>query len=254
MQNETDEPSVWLKTKLPRVLLLAAGFFTFGMVGAGWGAWQNLCVDCPSIAQISTWEPEQTSKLLSYDGRLVAEIGLERRTPVVLDSPPGLRATRPSSPSRTSASIRTTGYDLRGILRSAVRAVLNRSFSGGGGSTITQQLARNMFEDRIGREKRITRKLKELQVALALERTYSKDQILEAYINQINYDRGWYGIQTASRNYFGKNATEVNPAEAALLAAIPNRPAYYNPLRNPENALRRRNLALRPDGRAGLHG
>jgi penicillin-binding protein 1A len=101
-----------------------------------------------------------------------------------------------------------------------------------------------MFEDRIGREKRIARKLKELQVALALERTYSKDEILEAYINQINYDRGWYGIQTAARNYFGKNATEVNPAEAAMLAAIPNRPAYYNPLRNPQNALRRRNLAL----------
>ena len=86
-----------------------------------------------------------------------------------------------------------------------------------------------MFEERIGREKRITRKLKELQVALALERTYSKDQILEAYINQINYDRGWYGIQTAARNYFGKNATELNVAEAAMLAAIPNRPAYYNP-------------------------
>jgi penicillin-binding protein 1A len=101
-----------------------------------------------------------------------------------------------------------------------------------------------MFEDRIGREKRIARKLKELQVALALERTYSKDQILEAYINQINYDRGWYGIQTASRNYFGKNATELNPAEGAMLAAIPNRPRYYNPILNPENALRRRNLAL----------
>ena len=76
-----------------------------------------------------------------------------------------------------------------------------------------------MFEERIGREKRITRKLKELQVALALENTYTKDQILEAYINQINYDRGWYGIQTASRNYFGKNATELNPAEAAMVAA-----------------------------------
>ncbi len=81
-------------------------------------------------------------------------------------------------------------------------------------------------------------------MAMALERTYSKDQILEAYINQINFDRGWYGIQTAARNYFGNNATEVNPAEAAMLAAIPNRPAYYNPIRNPENALRRRNLAL----------
>ena len=231
------------KTKLPRLLLLATGFFVFGALGAGWGAWQNLCVDCPSIAQISTWEPQQTSKILSHDGRLVAEIGLERRTWVALDDLPDYVA-QAFVALEDKRFYSHHGFDLRGILRSAVRAVLNRSFAGGGGSTITQQLARNMFENRIGREKRLARKLKELQVALALEHTYSKDQILEAYINQINYDRGWYGIQTASRNYFGKYATEVNPAEAALLAAIPNRPSYYNPLRNPENALGRRNLAL----------
>ena len=86
--------------------------------------------------------------------------------------------------------------------------------------------------------------MKGRQVALALEDTYTKAQILEGYINQINYDRGWYGIQTAARNYVGRNATEVNPAEAAMLAAIPNRPAHYDPLRSPENALRRRNLVL----------
>ncbi len=243
MSNDNPGVPKDLKGILPKVLLLAAGFFGFGALGGALGAWQNLCVDCPSIAQISTWEPEQTSKILSHDGRLVAEIGLERRTPVALtDLPEFVAEAFVALEDRRFYSHR--GYDLRGILRSVVRVFMNRSFSGGGGSTITQQLARNMFEERIGREKRIARKLKELQVALALENTYSKDQILEAYINQINYDRGWYGIQTASRNYFGKNASEVNPAEAALLAAIPNRPAYYNPLRNPENALGRRNLAL----------
>ncbi|MCJ7629259.1 MAG: PBP1A family penicillin-binding protein, partial [Longimicrobiales bacterium] len=209
----------------------------------GWGAWRNLCVDCPSIAQISTWEPQQTSKILSHDGRLVAEIGLERRTPVALEALP-VYVAQAFVALEDRRFYSHHGFDVRGFLRSVVRVVLNRSFAGGGGSTITQQLARNMFEDRIGFEKRIARKLKELQVALALEHTYTKDQILEAYINQINYDRGWYGIQTASRNYFGKNATDVNPAEAAMLAAIPNRPAYYNPLRYPDNALRRRNLAL----------
>ncbi len=243
MSENDSELQNGFKTKLPRLLLLATGFFVFGALGAGWGAWQNLCVDCPSIARISTWEPQQTSKILSHDGRLVAEIGLERRTPVALDDLPDFVA-QAFVALEDKRFYSHHGFDLRGILRSVVRAVMNRSFAGGGGSTITQQLARNMFEDRIGREKRLARKLKELQVALALEHTYSKDQILEAYINQINYDRGWYGIQTASRNYFGKNATEVNPAEAALLAAIPNRPSYYNPLRNPENALRRRNLAL----------
>ncbi|NNM07074.1 MAG: PBP1A family penicillin-binding protein [Gemmatimonadetes bacterium] len=243
MSNGRLNPSSGFKATLPKLLLFAGALFLFGAIGGGWGAWQNLCVDCPSIAQISTWEPEETSKILSHDGRLVAEIGLERRTPVALeDLPEHVKHAFVALEDRRFYSHR--GFDIRGILRSAFRAVVNRSFSGGGGSTISQQLARNMFEERIGREKRIARKLKELQVALALEGTYSKDQILEAYINQINYDRGWYGIQTASRNYFGKNASELNPAEAAMLAAIPNRPAYYNPIRNPENALRRRNLAL----------
>ena len=232
-----------LKGRAPLLLLLATGFFLFGAVGASWGAWQNLCSDCPSIAQITTWEPEQTSKLLSHDGRLIAEIGLERRTPMALSALPEF-VPQAFLAIEDKRFYQHNGYDLRGIFRSAVRAALNLSFSGGGGSTITQQLARNMFEERIGREKRITRKLKELQVALALEDTYTKDQILEAYINQINYDRGWYGIQTASRNYFGKNATELNPAEAAMLAAIPNLPAFYNPIRNPDNALPRRNLVL----------
>ena len=228
------------------LLLPATGLFFFGALGAGWGAWKNLCVDCPSIAQISTWQPEQTSKLLSHDGRLVVEIGLERRTPVALDA---LTDYVPKAflSIEDKRFYEHRGFSVRGIVRAAVvripgmGSLLNRR--AGGGSTITQQLARNMFQT-IGFEKRMTRKLKELQVALALERTYTKDQILEAYINQVNYDRGWYGIQTAARNYFGKNATELNPAEAAMLAAIPNRPAFYNPLRNPENALQRRNLVL----------
>jgi 1A family penicillin-binding protein len=221
---------------------LAVVFLGAGAVGLTLGSWQNLCSDCPSVAQIATWEPTQTSKLFDVDGELIAELGIQRRTAIPIESLPP-HVTHAFVAIEDARFYEHPGYDLRGIFRSMVRAVLSQSFSGGGGSTITQQLARNMFEDRIGREKRITRKLKELQVALQLERAYTKDQILEAYINVVNFDVG-YGIQTASRNYFGKNATEVNPAEAALLAAVPNLPRYYNPFRNPENALRRRNLVL----------
>ncbi|MCJ7628165.1 MAG: transglycosylase domain-containing protein, partial [Longimicrobiales bacterium] len=167
-QSRTPERS---KTKLPRLLLLATAFFGFGALGAGWGAWRNLCVDCPSIAQISTWEPQQTSKILSHDGRLVAEIGLERRTPVAMEALP-VYVAQAFVALEDRRFYSHHGFDVRGFLRSVVRVVLNRSFAGGGGSTITQQLARNMFEDRIGFEKRIARKLKELQVALALEHTY----------------------------------------------------------------------------------
>ncbi len=226
-----------------------AAFVIATGAGFGWGAWQNLCADCPSVAQIRTWEPQQTSKVFSSDGRLVAELGIERRTPVSIHALPE-HVPQAFIAVEDRRFYRHRGFDLLGIARAALGQVLpdpivrlSGRVLGGGGSTITQQLARNMFET-IGFEVRMERKLKELQVALELERAYSKDQILEAYMNEINFDRGWYGIQTASRNYFGKEAVDLNPAEAAMLAAIANRPAYYNPLRNPEAGLQRRNLVL----------
>ena len=138
------------------------------------------------------------------------------------------------------------GFDPRGIARAVYGVLTFRNL--GGGSTITQQLARNMF-DEIGFERRYMRKLRELQVALDLEQAYTKDQILEDYLNEIYMGRG-YGFQNAARNYLGKNVTDVNVAEAALLAAILNVPARYNPFRYPERAKARRDLVLSRDGRA----
>ena len=226
-------------------------FLTAGSLGLAWGSWRNLCVDCPSIAQIHTWEPQQTSKIFSHDGSLIGELGIERRTPVPIeDLPEYVPQAFIAIEDRRFYDHR--GFDPRGVARAALvrgplrpvfQVTLGRAFRESGGSTITQQLARNMFET-IGFEQRVERKLKELQVALELERAYTKDQILEAYMNQINLGPGWWGIQTASRNYFGKNATELNPAEAALLAAIANLPGHYSPFSNPDNALQRRNLVL----------
>jgi len=211
-------------------------------VGFAWGAWQNLCSDCPSIAQIHTWEPQRTSKVFSHDGQLIGELGIERRTPVEYASlPPHVPQAFLAVEDRRF--FEHGGVDVRGTARAFVGVALTGSLRGGGGSTITQQLARNMFET-IGFEKRVERKVKELQVALELERAYSKEQILEAYMNQINLGHGWWGIHTAARNYFGKDAVDLDPSEAALLAAIANRPMYYSPLRNPEAARGRRNLVL----------
>jgi len=226
-------------------------FLVAGAVGFGWGAWKNLCADCPSIAQIHTWEPQQASRVYSHDGRVIAELGMERRTPVSIHAlPPHVPQAFVAVEDRRF--FEHGGFDVRGISRavvvrvvprSLVRALTGRTLRSGGGSTITQQLARNMFEA-IGFEQRMERKLKELQVSMELERAYSKDRILEAYMNQINLGPGWWGIQTASRNYFGKDAVELNPAEGALLAAIANLPGHYSPFTNPENALQRRNLVL----------
>ena len=221
------------------------GVAPFVLVGLGaggaWGTWLNVCSDCPSIAQIMTFEPEQASKLYSHDGRLLAELGIERRTPVSIGSLPDYVA-QAFVAVEDKRFYEHNGIDPRGIAR-ALTGVLTGQ-NRGGGSTITQQLARNMFDTRIGFERRYVRKLKELHVAFALERSYTKEQILEAYMNEILYAHGWWGIQTASRNYFAKNASELNPAEAALLAAIANRPSFYSPLRRPENAERRRRLVL----------
>jgi penicillin-binding protein 1A len=234
-------PIAWI----PLLFLATAG------MGVAAGSWQNLCAACPSVAQIRTWEPEQTTKLLARDGRLLVELGHERRTPVSIDAIPPYVAQAVVA-VEDKRFYRHGGFDPRGIMRAVVGVALRKSGQLGGGSTITQQLARNMFESEIGFERRIpwlpsfgtiTRKLKEVQVALQLEDSYTKDQILEAYLNVIYMGRG-YGFQSAAQGYLGKNLTEVNVAEAALLAAILNRPGQYDPFRNPENALRRRNLVL----------
>ena len=233
----------------PRVLGLSTLLFLGLGVGAAWGTWRNVCSDCPSIAQIQTFEPQQASKLYSHDGRLLAELGVERRTPVSINA-------LPEYVSQAFVAVEDKrfydhhGIDPRGFARAVVGVLTGQSRVQGGGSTITQQLARNMFETRVGSERRVIwrtviRKFKELQVAFNLERAYTKDQILEAYMNEINYGHGWWGIQTAARNYFAKNAADLNPAEAALLAAIPNRPEFYSPLRSQENAESRRRLVLR---------
>lgn len=222
-------------------LLLGAAFVSALGFGGVWGMWQNLCAGdaCPSIAQIQTFEYEQKSKILAHDGRQITEFGFESRTPVSIRALPDYVAQAVIA-VEDKRFHEHRGFDPIGIARAAV-GVLTFDYAGGG-STITQQLARNMF-DEIGFERRYIRKLKEVQVALDLERSYTKDQILEAYLNQIYMGRG-YGFQNASRGYFGKNATDMNVAEAALLAAILNRPGRYDPYRNPERAKQRRDLVL----------
>ena len=116
------------------------------------------------------------------------------------------------------------------------------------------QLARNVFPERISREKTLVRKLKEAKVARAIEAKYSKDKILELYLNQIYLGNGAYGVETASQRYFGKSVRDLNLAEAATLAALPKGPERYNPRKYPDRSIQRRNtiveLLRRENGRA----
>jgi penicillin-binding protein 1A len=228
--------------------LLFIGTLGLGLV---WGAWDRICLDdrCPSIAQITVWEPEQSSKLYAADGSLIHEFFLERRTVVKLaDLPPYV--TDAFVAIEDKRFYQHNGLDYRRLVRATAEYAVYGS-GRPGGSTITQQLARNQFIERIGFDVSPLRKAKEAKVAWNIERIYSKDEILEAYLNQINFGHGWYGIETASQNYFGKSASRLNLPEAALLAALPKAPTRYSPLMNPEAALRRRNLVLELMARQG---
>jgi len=134
------------------------------------------------------------------------------------------------------------GYDLKAIMRATVELVKNKGEITQGGSTITQQLVKLQF---LTLEKSYSRKIEEIIIASELEKLYSKEQILEFYLNNVNYGNGAYGIETASYKYFNKPSSELTLSEIAFLTAIPNNPTYYNPVKNMENTLERRNLILK---------
>ena len=133
------------------------------------------------------------------------------------------------------------GYSIKGIGRAAVRKVLRGNNSGGGGSTITQQLAKNAF---LTLDQTMTRKARELFLAIEIEKEYTKDEILEMYLNKAYFGNGVWGVQDASLKYFGKNASDVTIDEAAVLAGMLKGPSIYNPIDNMENAVARRDVVL----------
>ena len=222
------------------LFLLLIGALGFGFA---WGAWNRICLGdrCPSIAQITVWEPEESSKLYARDGSLIDQFFFQQRTSIELENLPSY-VPQAFVAVEDKRFFGHHGLDYLRLLRATVEYVI---YGPGrpGGSTITQQLARNQFQDRIGFEVSPMRKAKEAKVAKDIERIYSKEEILEAYLNQINFGPA-HGIEAASQFFFGKPGRDLNLPEAALLAALPKAPGRYSPIRNPEGALRRRNLVL----------
>jgi penicillin-binding protein 1A len=230
--------------RVTRILLLSICFLGAFGVGLAYASWAMVCRAgrCPPAQALQDYEPRQTSKLLAVDGRFIAELGLEKRTLVkISDVPPIVRSAFVVTEDKRF--YQHSGVDWRRVLGALLVDVRNRNFAEGF-STITMQLARNIFPERISREKSLIRKLKEVKVARDIESRYSKDKILELYLNQINLGNGAYGIEAASQRYFGKTLKDLNPAEAATLAALPKAPERYNPRRFPDRAVQRRNTVL----------
>jgi penicillin-binding protein 2D len=185
--------------------------------------------------------PPQSSLVFARDGSLIGELGKEKRTIVSI-------RTLPRYVGQAFVAVEDQrfyqhdGVDVVGIagaLKDAVRGDPR------GASTITQQLVGNMHPDLVDRrDKSPMRKLREQSAAREMEEHYNKEQILEAYLNQISFGHGWYGIESASRHYFGKGAAQLTLAEAATLASMPKGPAIYDPVKAPDRVTERRNLVL----------
>src|SRR5829696_4325830 len=224
-------------------LLLLTFLIAFG-AGIAYGAWALVCRggQCPPVDSLEDYTPRQTSKLYAADGRFITELGLERRTLIRLSEIP-----KPLQDAFVVTEDKRF-YDHAGIDWVRVFGAAKRNILAGGWaqgfSTITMQLARNVFPERISREKNLVRKLKEAKVARAIESKYTKDKILELYLNQISLGNGAFGVETAAQRYFGKSARDVTVAEAATLAALPKAPGNYNPRQHPERAVQRRNTVI----------
>ena len=186
--------------------------------------------------------PPQSSMVLARDGSLIGEIGKQWRTSISIKTLPRyLPAAFVAVEDRRF--YQHDGVDLMGIAGALKGKILGENR--GGASTITQQLVGNMHPDLIDRRDiTYARKLREQSAAREMERHYTKELILESYLNQISFGHGWYGVEAAARHYFGKNAANLSLAESATLAALPKGPAIYDPAKNPDRAKNRRNAIL----------
>lgn len=195
--------------------------------------------DLPDVAELKDVRLQTPMQVLSSDGELIATFGEKRRIPLKYDDIPPivLNAIIATEDSRFYDHF---GVDPIGIIRAMYIGLRNRSFSQGG-STITQQVAKNFF---LTSEKSISRKIKEIILAIRMEKELSKEEILALYLNMINFGSRAYGIGSASYTFFGKEAKDLTLSEAALLAGLPNAPSAYNPISYPEKALSRRNWVL----------
>jgi penicillin-binding protein 1A len=194
----------------------------------------------PSISDIRKARVDQPAQILSADGKLLAEFKPSNREWVALSD---------ISPHMVDALISTEDhrfYEHHGIDWRRTASAALHTFGGErqGGSTITQQLARNLYPDEIGRAPTLTRKVKEAVTALKVELAYSKPQILETYLNTVPFLYNAYGVEMAARTYFGKSADELDILESATLTGMLKGNSYYNPVLNPERALERRNTVL----------
>lgn len=210
------------------------------VVGLCVGGYIAIISDLPPAESISFFAPPIATRVYDTNGDLLSEFYIERRELTTIDQVPYyLKAGAICIEDKLF--YKHWGVDILALVRSLFINLIHMRVVQGG-STITMQLARNMF---LTLEQTMVRKLKEMALAIRIERTYTKDEILEKYLNQINFGQGHYGVATAARYLFDKDISELTLAECALLVAIPKSPERFSPYKHPERATQRRGLVLK---------
>ncbi len=205
----------------------------------------------PSFEDLENPESNLASEILSSDQIILGSYYVENRSNVEFSelSPYLVQALIATEDSRFYTH---SGVDLRSLGRVLFKTILRHDKSSGGGSTITQQLAKNLFPRKeLGKIGLAFRKLKEWVIAAKLERNYAKDEIIAMYFNTMDFGNNAYGIKTASQTYYGKHPSELDIDEAAVLVGMLKATSYYNPVRRPEKAFQRRNVVFAQMMKAG---
>ncbi len=227
-----------MKKLIIKYLFILLGISIF-FLGIGFGLFRYYSRELPPLSELTNYEMKVGSEVYDRNDELIHIFSVERRQLVSLHELPdylvdGVIAVEDKK------FYDHWGMDLIRLFKALLIDIQRGDFSQGA-STITQQLARNMF---LSLDKQIPRKIKELLLAIRIERHFSKDEILEMYLNKSPFGPGLYGIEIAAKKYFGKEPKDLNIAESALLIGMPQLPSGYYPFRYPERALRRRNIVL----------
>jgi len=237
------KPPLWRRRWFRRVLIGLGGLTLLGLLVVGAAALWAFTIlprSLPSVTALETLQPIQGTKIYDDNDEPITELHVERRILVPLAQiPQSLRDAILATEDRRFYS--HWGIDPVGVARAIIQNY-RRGRIVEGGSTITQQLTKVLF---LTPDKSLERKIKEAVLALELERRYSKDRILEMYLNQVYFGHGSYGVEAAARAYFGKSVSELTVRESALIAGLPRAPTNYSPFDRPEAAKRRREVVLR---------
>ncbi len=236
-----------LNTFIRSVILFFAGISVLGLIAVSFIVW-NISRDLPDVESISTYIPAETTKIYSEDGIVLAELHKEEnRVLVPIENiAPVFKQTVVSI--EDARFYKHNGIDVIGIMRAMLRNIKKKRFVEGG-STLTQQLARNLF---LTRNRNLSRKIAEAILAVQIERRYTKPEILQMYLNQVYWGHNAYGIESAAHLYFNKSADELNISESAMLVGILTGPELYSPIRNFSGAKKRQLLVLNRVTKLGL--